>query len=228
MSSKNNLRLPPQDIDAEKSVLGSILLDKEAIINIVDFLRPEHFYKTSHQNIFHAMVNLYEKREPIDVITLQNELNRDNKLEESGGVAYLTELVYFVSSSANSLNHARLIQESSMRRNLISSAAKLTELAYEEDTVSAIIDKAEQNLFSIYKDNTQIDCAMNLLEKYKSKNTEIIEAYDEDKEFYILNNRKCIGFRKDNWFKQFNDDLDIENKFNYNLFHHSFCDNYIT
>jgi len=157
MSSKNTLRLPPQDIDAEKSVLGSILLDKEAIINIVDFLRPEHFYKTSHQNIFHAMVNLYEKREPIDVITLQNELNRDSKLEESGGVAYLTELVYFVSSSANSLNHARLIQESSMRRNLISSAAKLTELAYEEDTVSAIIDKAEQNLFSIYKDNVKGD-----------------------------------------------------------------------
>lgn len=157
MSPKNNLRLPPQDIDAEKSVLGSILLDKEAIINIVDFLRPEHFYKTSHQNIFQAMVNLYEKREPIDVITLQNELNRDSKLEESGGVSYLTELVYFVSSSANSLNHARLIQESSMRRNLISSAAKLTELAYEEDSVSAIIDKAEQNLFSIYKDNTKGD-----------------------------------------------------------------------
>ncbi|NBO17468.1 MAG: replicative DNA helicase [Proteobacteria bacterium] len=157
MSSKNNLRLPPQDIDAEKSVLGSILLDKNAIINIVDFLRAEHFYKTSHQNIFHSMVNLYEKREPIDVITLQNELNKDGKLEDSGGVSYLTELVYFVSSSANSLNHARLIQEASMRRNLISSAAKLTELAYEEDSVSAIIDKAEQNLFSIYKDTVKSD-----------------------------------------------------------------------
>jgi len=157
MSTKNNLRLPPQDIDAEKSVLGSILLDKNAMINIVDFLRPEHFYKTAHQNIFHAMISLYEKREPIDVITLQNELNKDGKLEDCGGVAYLTELVYFVSSSANSTNHARLIQEAAIRRNLISSAAKLTELAYEEDSVNSIIDKAEQNLFSIYRDTVKSD-----------------------------------------------------------------------
>lgn len=156
-SSKNKLRLPPQDIDAEKSVLGSILLDKNAIINIVDFLRPEHFYKTSHQNIFHSMLSLYEKREPIDVITLQNELNKDNNLESSGGVSYLTELVYFVSSSANAVNHARLVQEASIRRNLISSAAKLTELAYEEDSVNSIIDKAEQNLFSIYRDTVKND-----------------------------------------------------------------------
>lgn len=156
-ANKNNLRLPPQDLDAEKSVLGSILMDKNCIINIVDFLRAEHFYKTSHQHIYTGILNLYEKRDPIDIITLQNELNKLGRLEEIGGVSYLSELVYFVSTSSNADYHARLIQEASIRRNLISSASKIVELAYEEDTVNSIIDKAEQNLFSIYKDTVKSD-----------------------------------------------------------------------
>lgn len=156
-TNKNNLRLPPQDIDAEKSVLGSILMDKNCIINIVDFLRADHFYKTSHQHIFSAILSLYERRDPIDIISLQNELNKANRLEEIGGVSYLSELVYFVPTSSNSEFHARLIQEASIRRNLISSASKIVELAYEEDSVNSIIDKAEQNLFSIYKDTVKSD-----------------------------------------------------------------------
>jgi replicative DNA helicase len=154
---KNNLRLPPQDIDAEKSVLGAVLIDKNALVNIVDFLRPEHFYKTIHQIIFENMVSLYEKREPIDLITLQSEISRAGKLEEIGGASYLSELVYFVPTSSNSEYHARIIQESFIRRSLITQASKLTELAYEEDSVNSIIDKAEQNLFSVYKDTIKND-----------------------------------------------------------------------
>jgi replicative DNA helicase len=121
--SKNNLKLPPQDLDAEKSVLGAILIDKNAIINIVDFLRPEHFYKNAHNTIYTAILNLYERRDPIDIISLQNELTKMGKLEEIGGVTYLSELVYFVTTASNSEHHARLIQEASIRRSLISQAS---------------------------------------------------------------------------------------------------------
>jgi replicative DNA helicase len=155
--NNKNLRLPPQDIDAEKSVIGSILIDKHSIINIVDFLRPDHFYKTSHQNIYTAILSLYERRDPIDIISLQNELNKLGKLEEIGGVSYLSELVYFVPTSSNSDHHARLVQEASIRRNLISASAKISELAYEDLSVGEIIDKAEQNLFSIYRDTVKSD-----------------------------------------------------------------------
>jgi replicative DNA helicase len=153
----SNLKLPPQDIDAEKSVLGSVLIDKNALINIVDFLRPDHFYKTNHQLIYSSMLSLYEKRDPIDLITLQSELNKQGKLEEIGGSAYLTELVYFVATSSNVEHHARIVQEASIRRNLISSASRIVELAYEEDSVGSIIDKAEQSLFSIYRDTVKND-----------------------------------------------------------------------
>lgn len=158
MNNKNaSLKLPPQDIDAEKSVLGSILIDKNVVVDVMDFLRPDHFYKTSHQNIFSAIVSLYEKRDPIDIITLQNELTKLGKLEEVGGVTYLSELVYFVPTSSNANHHAKLVQEASIRRNLISSASKIAELAYEEDSVNSILDKAEQNLFSIYRDSVKSD-----------------------------------------------------------------------
>lgn len=155
--SKNNLKLPPQDLDAEKSVLGAILIDKNSIINIVDFLRSEHFYKTSHNTIFSAILSLNERRDPIDIISLQNELTKMGKLEEVGGVTYLSELVYFVTTASNSEHHARLIQEASIRRNLISQASKISELAYEDDSIGSIIDKAEQSLFSIYKDTVKSD-----------------------------------------------------------------------
>ena len=151
------MKLPPQDIDAEKSVLGSILIDKNVVVDVMDFLRPDHFYKTSHQNIFNAIVSLYEKRDPIDIITLQNELTKLGKLEEVGGVTYLSELVYFVPTSSNAQHHAKLVQEASIRRNLISSASKIAELAYEEDSVNSILDKAEQSLFSIYRDSVKSD-----------------------------------------------------------------------
>jgi len=156
-NKKNNLRLPPQDIDAEKSVLGAVLIDKNALINIVDFLRPEHFYKTSHQVIFENMISLYEKREPIDLITLQSEISRDGKLEEIGGTSYLSELVYFVPTSSNAEYHAKIIHENATRRSLITAGSKLTELAYEEDTINSIIDKAEQNLFNISKSSIKND-----------------------------------------------------------------------
>jgi len=158
VSNKNSgMKLPPQDIDAEKSVLGSILIDKNVVVDVMDFLRPDHFYKTSHQNIFNAIVSLYEKRDPIDIITLQNELTKLGKLEEVGGVTYLSELVYFVPTSSNAQHHAKLVQEASIRRNLISSASKIAELAYEEDSVNSILDKAEQSLFSIYRDSVKSD-----------------------------------------------------------------------
>ena len=97
MAQENNRQtqahVPPHDLEAEKSVLGSLLIDADAIVKVVEFLKPKHFYKTSHEKIFDAILNLFERREPADLVTVPGELRNMKELEHSGGVAYLTELV---------------------------------------------------------------------------------------------------------------------------------------
>src|SRR3990172_11490042 len=103
--------VPPHDLEAEKSVLGALLLDKDAIVKIVETLRPSHFYKSSHEKIYEAMLTLYEKREPIDLITVPAELKSIGELESSGGVTYLTELVNAVPTAANVEFYSRMVSE---------------------------------------------------------------------------------------------------------------------
>ena len=145
-------KVPPQNIDAEKSVLGSLLLDKDAIVKVVDILSSEDFYKEAHSIIFEAMLTLYENRVPIDVITLTDQLEKDKNLEKVGGASYLTTLVNFVPSATRVVHYAEIVQQKATLRRLINAASKTLELGYQEDKdMEVILDEAEKNIFSVSK-----------------------------------------------------------------------------
>lgn len=152
-----NAGIPPHDVDAEKSVLGALLIDKDAIVKVVEFLKAKHFYKDSHAKIYEAMFSLYEKREPADLITVPNELKKTNSLDKAGGVTYLSELVNFVPTASNVEYYAKLIQEYATRRELISVTGDIGTLVYEEPDIEVLLDKSEQLLFSVSQDITNND-----------------------------------------------------------------------
>ena len=149
--------VPPHDLEAEKSVLGALLLDKDAIVKVVEFLRPSHFYKSSHEKIYEAMLTLYEKREPIDLITVPAELKMLGELESSGGVTYLTELVNSVPTAANVEFYARMVSEDYVKRSVMKAASEITELVYKESNVDELLDKSEQLLFSVSQQRVHQD-----------------------------------------------------------------------
>lgn len=156
-SKKQMGRIPPYDLDAEKSVLGGLLIDKDAIIRIVEFLRADHFYSKAHQNIYSAILNLYEKNVPYDLVTVPNELRKMNALDDSGGVAYLTDLVNLVPTAANIEYYAQMIRNDSIKRSLITVSGNIAELAYTESDVDDILDESEQLLFSVSQDTLHQD-----------------------------------------------------------------------
>lgn len=111
MPTKPNIKLPPCDVEAEKSILGSFMLDKNAIIKVVDLINPEDFYDYKHQKIYSSILELYEKNQPIDVLTVSNKLKNREQLTEVGGSAYLAELVNFVPSASHVNHYAQIIRE---------------------------------------------------------------------------------------------------------------------
>ena len=143
-------RLPPQSIEAEQSLLGSIMLDKSAIIKVVDFLQPRDYYKQIHQEIYQTMVDLFEKNEPIDLLSVANRLKEKNKLEEIGGNSYLTELANSVPTALHILNYAKIVQRKRILRDLISISQEIGIMGYNEtEDVDVLLDRAEQKVFSI-------------------------------------------------------------------------------
>ncbi|PIV10515.1 MAG: replicative DNA helicase [Candidatus Portnoybacteria bacterium CG03_land_8_20_14_0_80_41_10] len=143
-------RLPPQNIEAEQSVLGSLMLDKEAVIRVADILKPEDFYRGIHADIYQTMLGLYEKNEPIDLLSLTNRLSEKKKLEEIGGVSYLTSLVNAVPSAAHVVHYAKIIKHKKILRDLIEASDQINQLSYQEpDDVDDLVDEAEQKIFSI-------------------------------------------------------------------------------
>ncbi len=146
----DNLKVPPQNIEAERSVLGSLMLDKDAIIRVANLIRVGDFYKDDHNLIYEAMVELYEKREPIDVLSLSNRLEEKNQLDKVGGSSYLTSLVNSVPSSSNVEHYAKVVQKKSTLRKLITASGEITEMGYKEsEDVEKILDEAEQKLFTV-------------------------------------------------------------------------------
>ncbi len=143
-------RLPPQNIEAEQSVLGAVLLDNEAIATVIEQLLPNDFYKDSHKKIFIAMLDLYEKNEPIDLITLTEQLSRKEQLEDIGGASYLSSIVNLVPTSANARYHAKIVKEKAILRNLITTATEIITTCYDaEGDVHELLDGAETKIFSI-------------------------------------------------------------------------------
>src|SRR5690348_13017672 len=122
-----NVKVPPSDIDAEKSVLGAILIDKEAINSATEILRVEDFYDGIHGTIFDAMLSLYEERKPIDIVTLTATLKKKKKYTDVGG-SYIADLVNTVPTAANVEHYARIIKEASTKRSLISMSTQVSSL----------------------------------------------------------------------------------------------------
>ena len=150
-------RIPPQDIEAEKSVLGALLIDKDAIVKVVEFLKPHHFYKSGHEEVYQAIVNLYEKREPADLITVPDELRKLKKLTAAGGVGYLTELVNTVPTAANIEHYAEIIRDEYIKRALLTAAAEIGELTFQEPDLDKLLDEAEQKIYSVSQDKVRQD-----------------------------------------------------------------------
>lgn len=143
-------RLPPQNIEAEQSVLGAILLDNEALAAAVEHLTSNDFYRDAHKKIFTAMLDLYEKNEPIDLITLTEQLSRKEHLEDVGGASYLSSIVNLVPTSANIRYHAKIVKEKSILRNLITTSAEIIATCYDtEEDVHELLDRAETKIFNI-------------------------------------------------------------------------------
>ena len=149
-------KVPPHDIEAEQAVLGSMLTDKDAVIAAMESLKPESFYREDDKALYEAMQNLYSRAEPIDLITLKNELETMSKLEQIGGIEYLANLPEKAPTSANVQKYISIVEEKSMLRMLIKTANELVDLGYSQtEDVEDIMDHAEKKIFDIMQKKNQ-------------------------------------------------------------------------
>ncbi|MDA0207863.1 MAG: replicative DNA helicase [bacterium] len=149
-------RIPPHNIEAEESVLGGILIDPEALMKVVDTLTGEDFYRDQHRILFEAILDLFEKHEPIDILTVGNKLEEDNHLTQIGGRTRLVELSNRVTTAGNIRHYAEIVQKKATLRRLISTASHITELGYKEsEEVDLLLDEAEQALYRVSAGQTK-------------------------------------------------------------------------
>ncbi|MBI3486333.1 replicative DNA helicase [Candidatus Daviesbacteria bacterium] len=153
------VKLPPQNIEAEQALLGALLIDKDAIVEVAEILLSEDFYRSEqHGQIFNAILQLFEKREPIDVVTVTEKLKQKNLLDSVGGPAYLAELVNTVPTAAHILSYARIIKEHALRRQLISYSTKFIESSFDErQEIQQIIENCEQAIFALSQQHIKRD-----------------------------------------------------------------------
>lgn len=152
-------RVPPQNIEAEQSLLGALLLDKDTIVDVAEFLRPEHFYlEDQHGAIYAAILSLYDRRKPVDLITAVEQLKQDGAFEQSGGLEYLTMLVEKLPTAAHAVYYATIIKDHYTKRRLVGVAAKISDAAFDDTKeLKEILDGAESQIFSISQENTRQD-----------------------------------------------------------------------
>jgi len=179
--SSNPHRLPPQNLEAEQCVLGSILLQQGALVKILELVNPEDFYREAHKTIFKAMVILFEKNEPQDIITVTNILKNKNQLDEIGGPAYLSSLTDIVPVAANIIYYAQIIRSKSILRRLIQTSTEIAARCYEEqDDIDSLVDEAEQTIFEISRSKSSQD--FQPLSKIIPESFKKIEKLAEKKE----------------------------------------------
>jgi replicative DNA helicase len=142
--------IPPQNIDAEQAVLGTVLLQEKSVLNIAELLAPEDFYRDAHKTIYQAMLDLFDRREPHDLITVTNLLSDRNKLEEIGGAAYLASLTDIIPFSGTLVHHAEIIRKKSILRQLIQTTSEVAARCYDaQDDIDLLVDEAEKTIFEI-------------------------------------------------------------------------------
>ena len=165
-------KLPPQALDLEESVLGALMLEKEALTNIIDILKPENFYKDAHKEIYQSIIDLFNDSQPIDLLTVTNQLKKNGTLDIVGGSYYVTKLTTRVNSASNIEFHSRIILEQSIKRELINISSKVQKDAY-EDTIDVfdLLDQTEQSLFDVSESHIR--------KNYKKVQNLMKEAIDE-------------------------------------------------
>lgn len=157
-TSTDALKVPPHDLEAERSVLGAILIDSSAINIVAEFLKPEHFYSTEHQIIYSSMLTLFEKQQPIDVVTIQDELKKTDSLKKIGGKSYLSDLINTVPTSAYIENYGQIVKNHFVKRRLIQLSSRMVERAFDtKGDVKRLIDEAEVEIFSLAQQHLHRD-----------------------------------------------------------------------
>ncbi len=168
-------RVPPQDLDAEKSLLGALMLSDGALADVLTVIKPADFYDERHQFIFQAMIDLYDKHQPVDLLTLTNELRAQKKLRGVGGAPYLTELSNFTPAASHARSYAEIIEKAATRRRLIRAGTAIAEKAYEDDAnAQDLIGDAERELFEVSDKIIKSD--------YVSMDTLLADAFDRIEE----------------------------------------------
>ncbi|MDD5593108.1 MAG: replicative DNA helicase [Candidatus Margulisbacteria bacterium] len=143
-------RIPPQNLAAEQSVIGSMLLDKNAVVRVIELLRPDSFYRDAHRFIYEAILDLFDRGEPVDLVTVTEALRKSGKLDAVGGAVYVTDLINSVPTSANVEHYAKIVEEKYVLRRLIESGTQIVSAAFSEpEDVDQILDEAEKNIFDI-------------------------------------------------------------------------------
>lgn len=180
MEPQKDAKLPPQNLEAEASLLGSVLLDSEALIRIADQISSEDFYDPKHRLIYEAMIFLFEKHRPIDVLTVSNRLKEESALDEIGGSAYLTELVNNVPTAAHAQHYAEIVHKKGTLRRLIQASQDIIQLGYDESAeAEELLEKAEQRLFKVSQQNIHHD--ISSLESILEESFERLDELHKDK-----------------------------------------------
>ncbi|HHX99128.1 TPA: replicative DNA helicase [Candidatus Dojkabacteria bacterium] len=151
-------KLPPQNIDVEKSLLGCMLMDKDAIITVSSWLLPGHFYDAKHVIIYSAIMDLFNNALPVDLVTVVDKLKKQKKLTAAGGASYVAELMTTIATSTHAEEYAEIIKESAVRRGLIAAAGHIKEIAFDEDKpIDEVIDKSEKEIFDVAQTGTKVN-----------------------------------------------------------------------
>ena len=144
------VRIPPHSVEAEQSVLGALLLDKDAVIAVAEFLLPDDFYDDRHREIYEAILSLYEERSPVDVLTVAEKLKKNKNLKKIGGSSYLTDVANMVPTAAHVEHYGKIVKDLSVKRSLMRAASRLVDFSLDEGVSSAeLLDKAESEVFSL-------------------------------------------------------------------------------
>jgi replicative DNA helicase len=173
-------RIPPQNTDAERSLLGSMLLDKDAVINVSGWLRPHHFYDQRHATIYENILYLFENGLPIDVVTISDRLKKDKALKRIGGRAYLADLASSVPTAAHAEEYGNIVKEGATRRGLITCATKMVEMSYDEkQPLHEVVDKSEKLLYDIAQEGVKANF-VHIKELLKDAYERAAKAQDAD------------------------------------------------
>lgn len=174
-------KLPPQNLEAEQSILGAILIDNDALPKALEILDPEDFYKLSHRKIFYAMTELFDRNEPIDLITLTDYLKRKDDFEAVGGISYLSSLVNMIPTAANIKYHSHIVRERALLRGLLRSATEIASKVYEDNLdAEDLVDYAEKSIFAI--SDKRIKASFVTLKEVIKDSFEMIEHLYDKKE----------------------------------------------